>query len=71
MTGVQTCALPIFGNFEELLPEKSGRDYYEADIEYKGGRRNAKRLVFSNDGLYFYTDDHYESFEEIKVGDTK
>ncbi len=60
-----------FGNFEELLPEKSGRDYYEADIEYEGGRRNAKRLVYSNDGLYFYTDDHYESFEEIKVGDTK
>lgn len=60
-----------FGNFEELLPEASGRDYYEADIEYEGGHRNAKRLVFSDDGLYFYTDDHYETFDEIEVGDNE
>jgi len=61
-----------FGNYEELLPEVSGRDYYEADIEYDGGYRNAKRLVFSDDGLYFYTDDHYESFDEVEVeGDTQ
>lgn len=58
-----------FGNFEGLLPEEPNRDYYEADIEYEGGYRNAKRLVFSDDGLYFYTDDHYESFEEIDVED--
>lgn len=58
-----------FGNFEELLPEANGRDYFEADIEYEGGHRNAKRLVFSNDGLYFYTDDHYDSFSEIEVGE--
>lgn len=60
-----------FGNFEELLPEAKGRDYYEADIEYDGGHRNAKRLVFSDDGLYFYTEDHYESFEEVEVGEVK
>lgn len=57
-----------FGNFEELLPEADERDYYEADINYDGGHRNAERLVFSNDGLYFYTDDHYESFEEMYPG---
>lgn len=57
-----------FGNFEELLPEADKRDYYEADINYDGGHRNAERLVFSNDGLYFYTDDHYESFEEMYPG---
>lgn len=57
-----------FGNFEELLPEADDRDYYEADINYDGGHRNAERLVFSNDGLYFYTEDHYESFEEIYPG---
>ena len=56
-----------FGNFEGLLPEDA--EYTEADIEYDGGRRNAKRLVFSDDGLYYYTEDHYESFEEIEVGD--
>ena len=53
-----------FGNFEGLLPKKEGRIYFEADIDYQGGYRNAKRLVFSSDGLIFYTDDHYESFVE-------
>jgi guanyl-specific ribonuclease Sa len=27
--------------------------------------RGAKRIVFSNDGLIYYTEDHYESFELI------
>ena len=52
-----------FGNYEGLLPEKSGRDYYECDIDSDGGYRGAKRIVFSNDGLIYYTEDHYESFE--------
>lgn len=54
-----------FGNYEELLPEKENRDYYEADINYDGGFRGAERIIFSNDGLIFYTDDHYESFEQL------
>lgn len=53
-----------FGNREGLLPKKSGRQYYECDIDTKGkGSRGAKRIVFSNDGLIYYTSDHYESFE--------
>ena len=52
-----------FGNREELLPKKSGRVYYECDIDYKKGSRNAKRIVFSNDGLIYYTEDHYETYE--------
>ncbi len=54
-----------FGNREGLLPKESGRIYYECDIDYEGGYRNGKRIVFSNDGLIYYTEDHYESFEEI------
>lgn len=54
-----------FGNYEELLPEKEGRVYYEADIDYDGGFRGAERIVFSNDGLIFYTGDHYETFEQL------
>lgn len=50
-----------FGNYEGMLPED--RDYKECDIDYHGGKRNAKRLVFSADGLIYYTGDHYESFE--------
>ncbi len=54
-----------FGNREGLLPKEKGRVYYECDIDYEGGHRNSKRIVFSNDGLIYYTEDHYESFEEI------
>lgn len=52
-----------FGNREGLLPKASGRVYYECDIDTNGvNSRGAKRIVFSNDGLIYYTDDHYESF---------
>jgi len=55
-----------FGNYEGLLPKKSGRVYYECDIDtLHASRRGAKRIVFSNDGLIFYTEDHYESFEQL------
>ncbi len=53
-----------FGNYEGLLPDKDGRSYTECDIDTLGAeKRGAKRIVFSNDGLIYYTDDHYESFE--------
>lgn len=55
-----------FGNYEGLLPKASGRQYYEADCYYEGKARNAHRIVYSNDGLVFYTSDHYESFTEMK-----
>lgn len=52
-----------FGNKEKLLPTAKGRQYYECDIDTLGKKsRGAKRIVFSNDGLIYYTDDHYESF---------
>ena len=52
-----------FGNYEKLLPVKSGRTYTECDIGTLGAKsRGAKRIVFSNDGLIYYTDDHYETF---------
>ncbi len=54
-----------FGNYEGILPKKNGRQYYECDIDFDGTYRNGKRIVFSNDGLIFYTEDHYETFEEI------
>lgn len=53
-----------FGNYEGLLPEADGRSYTECDIDTLGAdKRGAKRIVFSNDGLIYYTEDHYESFE--------
>ena len=53
-----------FGNYEGKLPEKKGREYTECDIDTLGKKsRGAKRIVFSNDGLIYYTGDHYETFE--------
>lgn len=55
-----------FGNYEGLLPEAKGRQYYECDIDTRGASsRGAKRLVFSDDGLIFYTEDHYEHFTQL------
>ena len=52
-----------FGNYEELLPEEDGREYHECDIDTLGEKsRGPKRIVYSNDGLIYYTDDHYQSF---------
>lgn len=52
-----------FGNREGLLPEAKGRKYFECDIDYEGGYRNENRIIYSNDGLVYYTGDHYRSYE--------
>lgn len=54
-----------FGNREGLLPKKDGRKYYECDINYEGGYRGAERIIYSNDGLIYFTDDHYKSFTQL------
>lgn len=54
-----------FGNWEGLLPKADHRQYYECDVNYQGGYRSDERIVYSNDGLIFYTDDHYQTFEQL------
>ncbi len=54
----------VFTNREKQLPIRKGRTYYEADLNYNCGNRNAHRLIFSNDGLIYVTHDHYKTFEE-------
>lgn len=54
-----------FGNRERQLPDRQGRRWREADLDFNCGRRGAKRLVWSNDGLIFVTVDHYESFTKV------
>ena len=55
-----------FGNYEGLLPKAKGRTYTECDIDTMNAKsRGAKRIIFSNDGLIFYTDNHYESFTQL------
>lgn len=56
-----------FGNFEGKLPRAKGRKYRECDLEATGKRRGPVRLIWSNDGLFFVTRDHYESFEALHL----
>lgn len=60
-----------FGNREKLLPSKEGRQYYECDIDYDGEYRGAKRIVYSDDGLIYYTGDHYKSFSLLYGDENK
>ena len=54
-----------YNNDDEALPDAPGREWFECDIDYEGGFRNEKRLVYSNDGLIYYTGDHYQTFEQL------
>lgn len=54
-----------FGNYEKKLPN-SNRKWCEADLDYHGGRRGPKRIVFSKDGLRMITVDHYQTFREVR-----
>ena len=55
-----------FGNYEGLLPEEDGVTYTECDIDTVGAKsRGAKRIVFSNTGNIYYTEDHYKTFEQL------
>lgn len=54
-----------FGNYEGKLPEKNGRKYRECDIDFDGGYRGSKRIIYSSDGLIYYTEDHYKTFERL------
>lgn len=58
-----------YGNYEGNLPEASGRKYFECDIDTMHQRsRGAKRIVYSNDGLIYYTEDHYSTFVLLYSG---
>ncbi|AZI19882.1 ribonuclease domain-containing protein [Chryseobacterium taklimakanense] len=51
-----------FSNREKTLPK--GEQYYEADVNYNCGKRNADRIVFTKKGDVWLTHDHYKSFDK-------
>ncbi|QDP86625.1 ribonuclease N [Chryseobacterium sp. SNU WT5] len=51
-----------FSNREKTLPK--GNKYFEADVNYNCGNRNADRIVFTKDGEVWLTKNHYKSFEK-------
>lgn len=55
----------VFYNDEGKLPSAKDRTWKECDINYHGGYRGSERIVFSNDGLVYYTNDHYKTFEQL------
>ncbi|MMZ57834.1 Ribonuclease precursor [compost metagenome] len=55
----------IYYNREKRLPNKKGRIWYEADINYVSGYRGKDRLLYSNDRLFYKTTDHYKTFIKI------
>jgi hypothetical protein len=55
----------VFGNREGRLPKAGGRKWYECDVNYNGGYRGSERILYSNDGLIYYTGDHYETFTQL------
>jgi len=54
-----------FGNREGILPNKAGRSWYEADVNYNCGRRGSDRLLWSNDGLIYLSHDHYQHAKQV------
>ena len=58
-----------FGNYENSLPGGKNTKYIECDIDTRGKKRGARRLIISQDGKYYYTNDHYESFRQVVVVD--
>lgn len=51
-----------FGNREKKLPQ--GENYFEADVNYNCGNRNADRIIFTKNGDVYLTKNHYKSFEK-------
>ncbi len=54
-----------YGNYEGGLPNAEGRKWRECDVNYTGGHRGAERILYSNDGLIYYTGDHYKTFTQL------
>lgn len=60
-----------FGNYEGVLPKESKNFYREYTVETPGSKSRGARRIVTGGGsetdpdVWFYTDDHYESFCEI------
>src|SRR4029453_10258521 len=57
----------VFGNFDRRLPEKERGYYREYTVSTPGSRnRGARRIIAGRGGEYYYTDDHYQTFHQIR-----
>lgn len=57
----------VFGNFEKLLPVRERGYYREYTVATPGIKsRGARRIVVGGGREFYYTDDHYRSFQRIR-----
>ena len=54
-----------FGNYEKSLPDAKGRQWSECDVNLNGAKRGKERLVYSSDGLIYYTPDNHRTFTQL------
>ena len=57
----------VFGNREHILPRRKHGYYHEYTVPTPHVRnRGARRIIEGMSNEYYYTDDHYRSFHQIK-----
>jgi ribonuclease T1 len=56
----------VFHNYEGILPRQPDGYYREYTVATPGSPdRGARRIITGKNGAFYYTDDHYASFELI------
>jgi ribonuclease T1 len=59
----------VFGNFERRLPLRKRGYYREFTVPTPGRRdRGARRIVVGENGEFYYSEDHYRTFRQIRKG---
>ena len=57
----------VFGNYERRLPPRQRGYYREYTVPTPGVRnRGARRIIAGMHAEYYYSDDHYRSFQRIR-----
>ena len=57
----------VFGNFEKRLPLHPRGYYREYTVKTPGSKgRGARRIIAGSEREFYYTADHYRSFERIR-----
>jgi len=58
----------VFHNFEHRLPSEPDGYYHEYTVPTPNSPdRGARRIITGADGEFWYTGDHYETFERVDV----
>ena len=56
--------IPFDSSDYEAIPTSEERTYLKAFVSYEGGDHDGEYVIYSNDGLVFYTPDNFDSLEQ-------